>query len=131
MNKFIGIGRLVKDPEVRYPQGEGTVVGRYTLAIDRMGQDKGADFINCVCFGKAAEFVEKYLSKGTKVAIEGRVQTGQYQNKDGKTVYTTDVVVSNHEFCERKSDAQESPKPSTDADGFMNIPDSDLEELPF
>lgn len=121
MNKVILIGRLAKDPEVR--DGD-TKVARYSLAVDRMKE--GADFISCVCFGKAADFAEKYLGKGTKIAIEGRIQTGSYE-KDGRKVYTTDVIVERHEFCERKADGK-AEAPKADADGFMDASDV---ELPF
>lgn len=131
MNKVILIGRLTKDVETRYTQGENAMaISRYTLAIDRKGKDAGTDFINCVAFGKQGEFAEKYLRKGMKIAVEGRIQTGSYE-KDGKKIYTTDVVVEAHEFCESKGQAEENPRPSTDDDGFMNIPDGIEEELPF
>lgn len=140
MNKVILMGRLVRDPEVRYSQGENaTAVGRYTLAVDRRyrreGED-GADFIGCVCFGKAAEFAEKYLRKGTKLVVIGRIQTGSYTNRDGARVYTTDVVVEDQEFAESKNssnDHETAPKGPypTAIDGFMNIPDGIDEELPF
>lgn len=128
MNVFIGIGRLTKDPEVR-TTNEGMTVSRYTLAIDRIGKDKGADFISCVAFGKVGEFAEKYLHKGTKIAIEGRIQTGSYTNKNGDKVYTTDVIVSSHEFCERKADGSAESAPAG-ADNFMDIPPDD-DEIPF
>jgi single-strand DNA-binding protein len=107
MNKVILIGRLTDNPEVRYSNkgDEALAVARYRLAVDRIGE--GADFISCVAFGKQGEFAEKYLKKGTKVAVEGRIQTGSYE-KDGKKVYTTDIVVERHEFCERRS--EEPPK---------------------
>ena len=131
MNKVILIGRLTKDVETRYTQGENAMaISRYTLAIDRKGKDAGTDFINCVAFGKQGEFAEKYLRKGMKIAVEGRIQTGSYE-KEGKKVYTTDVVVEAHEFCESKGQADEKPRPSTDADGFMDIPDGFESELPF
>ena len=103
MNKVILMGRLTRDPEVRYSQGEqATAVARYTLAVDRRGrnQENSADFIQCVAFGKAAEFAERYLHKGTKIVLTGRIQTGSYTNKDGATVYTTDVVADRVEFLE-------------------------------
>ena len=142
MNKVVLIGRIVRDPEVRYSQGENaTAVARYSLAVDRRFKKEGeqsADFINCVAFGKNGEFAEKYLHKGTKIAVTGRIQTGNYKDKDGKTVYTTDIVVEEHEFCESKGQTQESTqedKPSpygqADANGFMYIPDGIDEELPF
>lgn len=139
MNKFIGIGRLTRDPEIRYSQGQNPVaVARYTLAVDRIYKSDGeptADYIPCLAFGKPAEFAEKYLSKGMKIAIEGRIQTGSYKNRDGKTVYTTDVVVGSQEFCESKNSnsthSETRPEPSVDGDGFMNIPDGIDEELPF
>ena len=152
MNKVILMGRLTRDPEVRYSQGEqATAIARYTLAVDRRfrreGDQQTADFIGCVAFGRQGEFAEKYLRKGTKIAITGRIQTGSYTNKDGQKVYTTDVVVEDQEFAESKavSDANAgsfraaapspAPAPATpvsDAgDGFMNIPDGIDEELPF
>ena len=143
MNKVILMGRLTRDPEVRYSQGESsTAVARYTLAVDRRfrreGSDQTADFIGCVAFGRQAEFAEKYLHQGTKIAITGRIQTGSYTNKDGQRVYTTDVVVEEQEFAESKAAGQNSqqnsrPEPSTavDNDGFMQIPDGIDEELPF
>lgn len=100
-------------------------ISRYTLAVDRRG-GKDADFISCVCFGKTADFAQKYLSKGTKIAIEGRIQTGSYE-KDGRKVYTTDVVVENHYFCESKREEREQAA----ADDFLNIPDDIAEEMPF
>ena len=139
MNKVILMGRLTRDPEVRYSQGESAnAVARYTLAVDR--RFKRADFINCVSFGRAAEFAEKYLRQGVKIAVTGRIQTGSYTNKDGVRVYTTDVVVEEQEFAESKAasasnsgyQASPSPSPSADiGDGFMNIPDGIDEELPF
>lgn len=109
MNKVILMGRLTRDPDVRYPQNEGgSAFARYTLAVDRRNKKDGeqtADFISCVVFGKGAEFAEKYLHKGTKIVVTGRIQTGKYQNKDGQTVYTTDVVAEEQEFAESKSAA--------------------------
>ncbi len=147
MNKVILMGRLTRDPEVRYSQGDAaTAIGRYTLAVDRRfrrdGDQQTADFINCVAFGRAAEFAEKYLRQGTKVVVTGRIQTGSYTNRDGVKVYTTDVVVEDQEFAESKAagtsnnsfqaSPSPSPMPSTDiGDGFMNIPDGIDEELPF
>ena len=131
MNRTILIGRLTKDPDVRYTQGENSMcIARYTLAVDRKGKDKGADFISCVAFGKGGEFAEKYLKKGKKIAVTGKIQTGSYTNKDGVKVYTTDVVVEDHEFCE-SLEKKEEPKDSG-MDGFMSIPDGlDDAELPF
>lgn len=134
MNKFFGIGRLTKDPEIMH-KGE-TNIARYSLAIDRRKGE--ADFINCVCFGRAADFVEKYLQKGMKIAVAGRIQTGSYKTKDGRTVYTTDIVVEEHEFCEGRK-AQEGPQRGTEdnlpadsqIDGFLAIPEGVDEELPF
>lgn len=146
MNKVIVMGRLTRDPDVRYPSGDGIAVARYTIAVERRFRQEGqqqADFIGCVAFGKNAEFAEKYLRQGTKIAIIGRIQTGSYTNRDGQKVYTTDVVVEEHEFAESKA-SQESrqgnqtrkeEKQRTDqvvgADGFMSIPDGIDEELPF
>ena len=146
------MGRLTRDPEVRYSQGEkATAIARYTLAVDRTFKRDGeqtADFINCVVFGRSAEFAERYFRQGTKIAISGRIQTGSYTNKDGVKVYTTEVVVDEQEFAESKAASannsgfqpqggyqQAAPaKPSPNAaigDGFMNIPDGIDEELPF
>ena len=145
MNKVILMGRLTRDPEVRYSQGEqATAVARYTIAVDRRfkrdGDQQTADFIGCVAFGRLGEFAEKYLRKGTKVAIVGRIQTGSYTKQDGSKVYTTDVVVEECEFAESKGSGDNAggftpsdrPSPSSAAgDGFMNIPDGIDEELPF
>ena len=136
MNKVIEIGRLTKDPEIRYSQGESsTCIARYTLAVDRKFKQEGqpnADFINCIAFGKLGEFAEKYLHKGTKIAVTGRIQTGSYKNKDGNTVYTTDVVVEEQEFCESKSQSNSQPQPTPSNDNsWMNIPDGVEDSLPF
>ena len=150
MNKVILMGRLTRDPDVRYSQS-GLAIARYTLAVDRRfvrsnegGDQQTADFISCVVFGKGAEFAEKYLHQGTKIAASGRIQTGSYTNRDGQKVYTTDVVVEDQEFAESKAAGgnaggfqqqggfQSAPAPSAAAgDGFMNIPDGIDEELPF
>ena len=145
MNKVILIGRLTRDPEVRHSQGaESMAVARYTLAVDRKikrDNEQSADFISCVVFGRAAEFAEKYLQKGTKLAIVGRIQTGSYTNRDGQRVYTTDIVVEEQEFAESKNSQsggnggnyQTGGNGSNyqNSDGFMNIPDGIDEELPF
>ena len=137
MNKVIEIGRLTKDPEIRYSQGANTTcIARYTLAVDRKFKQEGqpnADFINCIAFGKLGEFAEKYLHKGTKIAVTGRIQTGSYTNKDGQKVYTTDVVVEEQEFCESKSSnqSQGNDRPQTSSDDFMSIPDGIEDSLPF
>jgi single-strand DNA-binding protein len=141
MNKVILMGRLTKDPETRYSQGvEATqTITRYSLAVNRkMSKNNEADFINCVAFGKSAEFADKYFRKGMKVLVTGRIQTGSYTNKDGQKVYTTDVVIEEQEFAESKGGSnaggeQQRPTPSTtvDENGFMNIPDGIDEELPF
>lgn len=146
MNKVILMGRLTRDPEVRYSQGENALaIARYTLAVDRRfnrsGDENTADFINCVAFGKSGEFAERYFRKGTKILVSGRIQTGSYTNKDGVKVYTTEVVAEDQEFAESKSSSADSnggftggnraPEPSGAGDGFMNIPDGIDEELPF
>lgn len=105
MNKWIGMGRLTKDPDVRMTQ-EGLAIARYTLAVDRRKKDDPADFISCVVFGKGAEFAEKYLHKGSKIAVEGHIQTGSYTNKEGQKVYTTEVVIEQQEFAESKNAAE-------------------------
>jgi single-strand DNA-binding protein len=138
MNKVILMGRLTADPDVRYTS-DGTAIARYNLAVDRRYKKEGeqsADFISCVVFGKGGEFAEKYLKKGTKIAVEGRIQTGSYTNREGKKVYTTDVVVEAQEFAESKGKGEETaperaPEPAPDEDGFMSVPDGIQEELPF
>ena len=157
MNRVILMGRLTRDPDVRYTQGDNPMaVARYTLAVDRRtaksSDGQNADFISCVAFGRSAEFAEKYLHQGTKIAITGRIQTGSYTNRDGQKVYTTDVVVEDQEFAESKASASQNsgsnyggynnysqePRQSAPArsssigDGFMNIPDGVEDEgLPF
>lgn len=150
MNKVILMGRLTRDPDVRYSAGDNsTAVARYTLAVDRRfsrrednGNGQNADFIGCVAFGKSAEFAEKYLHQGTKIVITGRIQTGSYVNREGQKVYTTDVVVEDQEFAESKAADSGSRSENTkqqngrnaapvDESGFMNIPEGLDEELPF
>ena len=149
MNRVILMGRLTRDPNISYSQGgDNMAIARFTLAVDRRGRrqdgsnEPTADFIGCVCFGRQAEFAEKYLRQGTKVAVTGRIQTGSYTNKDGQRVYTTDVVLDDIEFAESKNtqggsdsnysyQAPSRPAPSAAGDGFMNIPDGIDEELPF
>lgn len=131
MNKVILIGRLTRDPEIRTAQ-DGLTIARYSLAVDRQAKEKQADFFRCVTFGKNTEFVERYLKKGTKVAVTGRLQSGSYTDRDGRKVYTVEVVTENHEFVESKAAAERNEqKIETSADGFMNIPDGIDEELPF
>ena len=148
MNKVMLMGRLTKDPDVRYTQGENPLaVSRFTLAVDRRFKRDGqqtADFISCKAFGKTAEFSEKYLRKGSKIAVEGRIETGSYTNKEGNTVYTTEVVLENIEFAESKAANSAAPQQATGGtatqqpqgvvpseDDFMSIPDGIDEELPF
>ena len=148
MNKVLLLGRICRDPDIRYTQGnEPMAIARYTLAVDRRtrrdaNSEQTADFISCVAFGKTAEFAERYLHQGTKLVVEGRIQTGSYTNRDGQKVYTTDVVVENCEFAESKnsgSSTEGSTKGSSTqptgacegTDGFMNIPDGVEEGLPF
>ena len=152
MNRVILMGRLTRDPEVRYSQGERSMaIARYTLAVDRRGrrnQDNGeqsADFINCVAFDRAGEFAEKYFRQGMRVLVSGRLQTGSYVNKDGQKVYTTEVILDDQEFADSKgassamgggytqsAPAQRPAPASAIGDGFMNIPDGVEDEgLPF
>lgn len=137
MNKVILMGRLCRDPEVRYTQGnESMCIANYTLAVDRRYKREGeetADFVSIKAFSKAAEFAEKYLKKGTKVVVTGRIQTGSYTNKDGVKVYTTDVIAEDQEFVEsKKSEEASAPAPTPSVnDGFMNIPEGIDEDLPF
>ena len=156
MNKVILMGRLTRDPEVRYSQGASqTAVARFSIAVDRRFKREGepdADFFNCTSFGKQAEFVERYLHKGTKVVLSGRVQNDNYTNKDGQMVYSVRVMVDEIEFAESKNASggndggynnnnynnggyagggSNAPAASGAGDGFMNIPDGIDEELPF
>ena len=151
MNKVILMGRLTRDPEVRYSQGtEPMAIARFSIAVDRRRNANNpdgqtADFINIVAFGRLGEFAEKYLRKGTKVALTGRIQTGSYTNKEGQRVYTTDIIAEDIEFAESKAaqsggnggyspvagDAHNNAAPAPVDDGFMNIPDGIDEELPF
>lgn len=142
MNKVILMGRLTRDPEVRYTQGDKPMaIARYTLAVDRRYKkenEQSADFIPCVAFGKSAEFVEKYCKKGTKLAVSGRIQTSSYTNREGQKVYTTDVMIEEQEFAESKNSGQSTQthekaakKEEDGLDGFMDIPDGIDEELPF
>ena len=142
MNKVILMGRLTRDPDIRNGADGKINVARYNLAVDRRFTDKdgnrSADFISCVAFGNSAEFVNKYLKKGTKIVVEGRIQTGSYDDRDGKKVYTTDVIVESHEFAEsakkNNDNAATTAAPQNTAkpdDSFMNVPDGDMDELPF
>lgn len=140
MNKVILMGRLTRDPEIRYSAGEESLpIARYTLAVDRRMQkqdnQQNADFIQCVAFRREAEFAEKYLHQGTKIAITGRIQTGSYMNREGRKVYTTEVVVEESEFAESKAASERNGRAAAgqaappDYDGFMAAPDD--EQLPF
>ena len=132
MNKVILMGRLTKDPDVRNSGDDSSkAVAKYTLAVDRRFKREGeenADFITCTVFGKGAEFAEKYLAKGTKIVVSGRIQTGSYTNKEGQRVYTTDVIVEEQEFAESKNSSNGQ---TAGSDGFMNIPDDISEDVPF
>jgi single-strand DNA-binding protein len=141
------MGRLTRDPEIRYANNaNSTCIANYTLAVDRrfkrQGDEQTADFIQCVAMGKGGEFAEKYLHQGTKIVVEGRIQTGSYTNKDGQKIFTTEVWVESQEFAESKAasaqngnqNASAPTRPNVaqnDSDGFMNIPDAIEEELPF
>jgi len=127
MNIVTLMGRLCGDPEIR--QTDSTTVCSYTLAVDRFGKDKGADFIRCKTFGKSADFAEHYLKKGMKIAVEGRISTGSYTNKEGQKVYTTDVIVNAHHFCESKGDT--STAATAADDDFLNVPADLSDEVPF
>ena len=139
MNNVQLVGRLTRDPEVRYSDG-GSTVARFSLAVDRRFHKEGqqdADFISCVSFGKTAEFIEKYFSKGMRMGLIGRIQTGSYTNQEGQKIYTTDVYTDNVEFVESKASSENGqgdsrPEPSSAGDGFMHIPDDVGDEgLPF
>ena len=129
MNNVSLVGRLTRDPEIK-ATNSGSSYARFSIAVDRRGKDAGTDFINIVAFGKTSEFIERYFRKGQRIGINGRIQTGSYEGKDGKKVYTFDVIAENVEFVESKS-ASASATPAN-ADGFVNVPD-DLEDdgLPF
>lgn len=133
MNKVVLMGRFTRDPEIRMTTGEKqTTIARFSLAVDRRfnRDEQSADFINCVAFGKTAEIIEKYMHKGIKVTLSGRIQTGSYTNKEGNKVYTTDVIVEEIEFAESKASSKSnSDQPAKD--DFVNVPDGIDEELPF
>lgn len=142
MNKVVLMGRLTRDPDVRYTRGERAIaVANYTLAVDRRGKksqegEANADFIQCTAFDKAGEFAEKYFRQGMRVLISGRIQTGSYTDRDGRKVYTTQVIIEEQEFADSKgAGGEKGQKPqqaNVDADGFMNIPDGVEDEgLPF
>lgn len=144
MNNVSLVGRLVRDPEVRYVQNESVSVAKFSLAVERKWKRDGeptVDFINCTVFGKSAEFTEKYFRKGMRVAITGRIQTGSYKNKDGQTVFTTEIIVESQEIAQSKSESNESSTASnaevgkspygSSGDDFMSIPEGTEDELPF
>lgn len=153
MNRCLHIGRLTADPKITYynDNGEQKAIAAYTLAVDRKTRDKKADFLNFKAFGKNADFASNYLKKGTKIAVESHVQTGNYTDKEGRKVYTTDFVVDSQEFCESKSNStggntypsddlptmgggdipNDMPRPSAPTDDFMSIPTDVNEDLPF
>lgn len=144
MNKVVLMGRLTRNPEIRWSQGaEPLAIARYTLAVDRRfarrdtnSNEPTADFISCVAFGKSGEFVEKYLKQGTKILVTGRIQTGSYTNKDGNKVYTTEVVVEEHEFAESKAatsggDGGRPTPENASSEGFMSMPEGMEIDLPF
>lgn len=140
MNKVVLLGRLTKDPEVRYSQGENAIaIARYTVAVNRRFKRENepeADFINCVVFGKSAEFAEQYFRKGMRVSVAGRIQTGSYTNREGVRIYTTEIVVEEQEFAESRAEQNRNANTTLNSanekgDGFMNIPDGFDEELPF
>ena len=146
INRVVLVGRLTKNPDLRYTQS-GSAVASFTVAVERpftnQNGDRDADFINCVTFGRSAEFAERYFRQGIRIVVSGRIQTGSYTNRDGVKVYTTDVIVEDQEFAESKAASEQSaasygarqeaaPAPSAPVgDGFMNIPDGLDEELPF
>lgn len=132
MNKVIEMGRLTRDPEIS-SSNSGTTFARFSIAVDRRFKREGepdADFFNCTAFGKTAEFVEKYLKKGTKVLVTGRLQNNNYTNKEGQKVYDVRIMVEEMEFAESKKDGQQNAQEAPGND-FLNIPDGLVEELPF
>ena len=130
MNYVCLSGRLTKDPSISDGQSK---VAKYTLAVDRYSKDgeQQADFLSCVAFGKSAEFVQNFLRKGTKIIVEGRIQTGSYTNKEGQKVYTTDIIVSRHEFCESKGNKIADAAPDTADSTPLEVPDGIEDSLPF
>lgn len=131
MNSVSLTGRMARDPEIRYTDG-GVSIARFTVAVNRRKKDDPADFIGCIAFGKTAELIENYFHKGMRIGLNGRIQTGSYTNKDGKKVYTTDIIAEQVEFLDSKSDGNAQPEQKPDANGFVNIPDNvDDEGLPF
>lgn len=131
MNRLTIIGRLTRDPEIRMTQDGQTTIARFGIAVDRRGKDQKADFFNVTAFNKTAQFAEKYLKKGTKIAIGGRIQTDEYTNKDGQKVTNVIIIADEVEFCESKKSVTDSNQPVTDDNGFMPIDKLDQEELPF
>lgn len=138
MNKIILMGRLTRDPDIRYSQGQNaTAVASFSLAVDRKFKRDGepdADFFNCSAFGRTAEFCEKFVTKGTKVMLEGRLQNDNYTDRNGNKVYSVKVYVDAIEFAESKKANEEqasNPAPDSGRDGFMQIPDIDMDDLPF
>ena len=131
MNNVSLVGRLTRDPEIKV-SASGSSYARFAIAVDRRKKDDGADFINIIAFGKTSEFIEKYFRKGNRIGINGRIQTGSYDGKDGKKVYTFDVIADNVEFVESKSASGPASATPANADGFVNVPDG-LEDdgLPF
>lgn len=132
MNKVIEMGRLTRDPEIS-SSNSGTTFARFSIAVDRRFKREGepdADFFNCTAFGKTAEFVEKYLQKGTKVLVTGRLQNNNYTNKEGQRVYDVRIMVEEMEFAESKKDNSQSAQDTQGSD-FLNVPEGLVEELPF
>lgn len=130
MNNVSLTGRMVRDPEIRYTDG-GVSIARFTVAVNRRKKDDPADFISCIAFSKTAELIEKYFHKGMRIGLNGRIQTGSYTNKEGKKVYTTDVIAEQVEFLDSKSDGNVQ-QGQPDSNGFVNIPDNVSDEgLPF
>lgn len=138
MNKVILMGRLTRDPEIRYSKGAtSTAVATFSLAVDRKFKREGepsADFFNCTAFGKIADVIEKWTKQGTKVLVTGRIQNNNYTDRNGNKVYSVQIMVDELEFCESRNNAEQQPRPELmpeDNDGFMNIPDGLDAELPF
>lgn len=133
MNKVELVGRLTRDVSINMSNG-GSSIAKFSIACDRRFKTEGqptADFINCIAFGKTAEFIEKYFIKGMRIGVSGRIQTGSYENKDGQKVYTTDVVIEEAEFVESKGSSNAGADSKKSDDGFMDIPEGSDEEMPF
>ena len=128
MNSVILIGRLTAKPELNYTKDQ-TAIAKFTIAVDRQTKDKGADFIRVTAFGRRAESICRYMDKGRLIAVQGRIQTGSYKDKDGKTVYTTDVIIDHDEFLGGKNDTP-AERVTFDTDDYWSFSTA-IDDMPF